>query len=757
MYPLTPGRGLSKSHIPRDINIYFVHPLPHPTANHQRLVRRYLTPIVLTIVASCRLPKKEKHSHCFNFISAYVKLHCDHHPNSDKSYLPYGRTLTQFHESYVVDAKEYGLEAPYSYTYFTVLLHEEFPHVDTLNRSSEFHCETCHQLEDRIEVARTARDPLTVQKLRAEKEAHINFCSLQRAKYVKHKIKARMDPDKYLTMIIDGMDQSKMIVPNLTGRGDVEEMKADLPQLHLTTARMADGHTYCYFNWDNIAKDGSLIPNILCRVLESQKRARGGTLPEVLYLQLDNTCRENKNRYVFAFLSLLVQLKVFRKIKVNFLVVGHTHEDVDQWFSQLNRVLGARPSTGAAIMELSKSITTTGVEVELIEDAIATKEWLKSQISEQSLTDFSQLLQFRFCLVPKSGPSSVATPLCSVQSKPAAGSDSPYFPEGSGAILLKGVPHGQPKLVNLRPLMCASGDQLKAAQGNPEVWTSKLDKIETIVLDKLYNRGYLRPNPEEVKSWWVDFLAEQRNLIAEGITGDAQRAIASNRDARVATMYNVLRSTHVGPWAPPKLRDASVVSSEAEQVYGVYGWTQRCVLPGSVDAVVPESDNVTDLVKVDTFVVLAAEGAATHRHPSLGTIMQCKNFKLVDGTSVLSPTCFVYIGQVKEILNVSEDGDKATCLVHWWGPAPGTRVQWKPLFHHETPSGVVGADREAFAGLPYTHEQEVACDGVAATFLRWEEVREKARGLQPRASEYVKVLPKQIVHTVRRRAVAARM
>ena len=55
-------------------------------------------------------------------------------------------------------------------------------------------------------------------------------------------------------------------------------------------------------------------------------------LPPVLTLQLDNASGDNKNRYVFAFCSLLVYKGIFREVYINFLIVGHTHEDIDAFF-----------------------------------------------------------------------------------------------------------------------------------------------------------------------------------------------------------------------------------------------------------------------------------------------------------------------------------------------------------------------------------------------------------------------------------------
>ena len=51
-------------------------------------------------------------------------------------------------------------------------------------------------------------------------------------------------------------------------------------------------------------------------------------LPPHLLLQLDNAASDNKNHYVFMFLSLLTTLGVFITIEVGFFFVGHTHEDI---------------------------------------------------------------------------------------------------------------------------------------------------------------------------------------------------------------------------------------------------------------------------------------------------------------------------------------------------------------------------------------------------------------------------------------------
>ena len=84
------------------------------------------------------------------------------------------------------------------------------------------------------------------------------------------------------------------------------------------------------------------------RCLESLKHVEPGAgrgavpLPKNLYLQLDNSAKDNKNPYLMAFLSMLTARGVFKEIQVGFLLVGHTHEDIDAYFSHLSKALKSK-------------------------------------------------------------------------------------------------------------------------------------------------------------------------------------------------------------------------------------------------------------------------------------------------------------------------------------------------------------------------------------------------------------------------------
>ncbi|KAL3694844.1 hypothetical protein R1sor_008495 [Riccia sorocarpa] len=65
-------------------------------------------------------------------------------------------------------------------------------------------------------------------------------------------------------------------------------------------------------------------------------------LPPNLYIQLDNSGKDNKNWPMMAFCSELVARGCCKTVTMSFLMVGHTHEDVDAFFSKVNVAQGGK-------------------------------------------------------------------------------------------------------------------------------------------------------------------------------------------------------------------------------------------------------------------------------------------------------------------------------------------------------------------------------------------------------------------------------
>lgn len=61
-----------------------------------------------------------------------------------------------------------------------------------------------------------------------------------------------------------------------------------------------------------------------------------------LLLQLDNATSDNKNHYLFMFLSLLTARGVFITIEVGSLPMGHTHEDIHGTYRRMSSNLKSK-------------------------------------------------------------------------------------------------------------------------------------------------------------------------------------------------------------------------------------------------------------------------------------------------------------------------------------------------------------------------------------------------------------------------------
>ena len=69
-------------------------------------------------------------------------------------------------------------------------------------------------------------------------------------------------------------------------------------------------------------------------ILDTLKKE--GRLPPILHVQLDNTTKQCKGKFLLCFLAMLKAAGVFEQVQLGFLPVGHTHEDIDQLFSRIS-------------------------------------------------------------------------------------------------------------------------------------------------------------------------------------------------------------------------------------------------------------------------------------------------------------------------------------------------------------------------------------------------------------------------------------
>ncbi|XP_067660460.1 uncharacterized protein [Haliotis asinina] len=235
------------------------------------------------------------------WLDQYFKRHGDHMPHKTEVQLPSCLTKRQVFDTYVEDTIDQD-KPRIGYSRFKELWREFFSYVKILKAKDFTQCTLCILYRDALQRKNLGKGEVTT--LKEAKQGHLALQRLLREKYYKHGDKAKRSPSKYVSLIIDNMDQNKTNLP----------------------------------------------------VFPEQSKLNQGHLPETLYLQADNWPKDNKNKTLLYFLALLVKLKIFKKVKLSFLMVGHTHEDVDQLFSVFARELRQRrAATCEALLQVLAS------------------------------------------------------------------------------------------------------------------------------------------------------------------------------------------------------------------------------------------------------------------------------------------------------------------------------------------------------------------------------------------------------------------
>jgi hypothetical protein len=86
-----------------------------------------------------------------------------------------------------------------------------------------------------------------------------------------------------------------------------------------------------YISDPHVSHDTNLNCKVVRLVLNSIVE-KGGTIKEKLFIQGDNA-GDNKSRGMMAFCMWLVKMGVCKELTLSMLICGHTHIDIDQWFS----------------------------------------------------------------------------------------------------------------------------------------------------------------------------------------------------------------------------------------------------------------------------------------------------------------------------------------------------------------------------------------------------------------------------------------
>lgn len=153
---------------------------------------------------------------------------------------------------------------------------------------------------------------------------------------------AAEQPNRFMSVIIDGADQAKFALPRFPQSSKRETVQA-LQQkvigvLFHGSVRRSD-FLSLFTSAENFPGGANQTIDALCRalfVLEHRRISIGlKSLATELSIQLETRPRTIRTAS-FSFCDFMVHFGLFQKVTVNVLPVGHTREDIDRRFSRIS-------------------------------------------------------------------------------------------------------------------------------------------------------------------------------------------------------------------------------------------------------------------------------------------------------------------------------------------------------------------------------------------------------------------------------------
>ena len=250
--------------------------------------------------------------------------------NKQEFHLPIETQKIAIYEKYRKDLKKEG-NGDYivDYSYFIKMWCSYHPDLKNAKKSRFGQCGTCSK-QVAIINSLPKSNPEAI-RIRKERKFHLDQCNQLHSLYHQRRKLAAKQPNEYHSICMDYVDSFKVPHRPRFPKDWLTWQKAKIHVLGLIDHSHSQKKLHLHL--DHYHQDpNSVITALYCHVMElfnSNRRA------PTLYLQTDNCFKENKNKYMLAFLKLLIRHRIYQQVIWNFLPVGHTHEDYDQIFVPL--------------------------------------------------------------------------------------------------------------------------------------------------------------------------------------------------------------------------------------------------------------------------------------------------------------------------------------------------------------------------------------------------------------------------------------
>ncbi|CAG2188406.1 unnamed protein product [Mytilus edulis] len=238
----------------------------------------------------------EAHIIAKQYLEQYAKHFGDDQPDVPEIHLPSCLTKKLVFKDYSLHCITNHHKA-IKRTRFLQIWRMEFPNVKVRKHQKMTQCTECAVFKEAF-LKKLSQDEF--KKLEVRRKAHLTLQRIAREKYYKHRTKSQENPQQYLSLIIDNMDQSKTNLPR-----------------------------FPFVSKDQFASNCNVTLNCLMTVLDDVAKNNGGSLPPTLYLQADNAAKDNKNNYVLMFLAMLVKAEIVKSEPYRELDVTNAIPDLD--------------------------------------------------------------------------------------------------------------------------------------------------------------------------------------------------------------------------------------------------------------------------------------------------------------------------------------------------------------------------------------------------------------------------------------------
>ena len=194
-------------------------------------------------------------------------------------------------------------------------------------------CDKCVRFYSDFMNLRSSPDQEHKADVQRKAQAHWQFVRQERDSYYMRRNGAISAPKSSFSAILDGADQSAFGCPHYWIKDKSSAAAYKLPVYVMGV--LVHGETVAAFTYLNNIKHGSNVTIEALHLVLERYIAFWGILPPTMYIQLDNTSKQCKNHFIIGYLACLVAWGMTREVTLSYLPVGHTHEDIDQFFSHL--------------------------------------------------------------------------------------------------------------------------------------------------------------------------------------------------------------------------------------------------------------------------------------------------------------------------------------------------------------------------------------------------------------------------------------